>query len=446
MNTLAAYKAKVASRYIPIQPDQVGAKITESDYYVTSTKYDGHLTFLVVKDGKAQLFDRKGTEIRLPQISAVAQASLKNDGVFAGELCCFVDDKSTSHREVTSALAKPAGHDIRFGAFDILEYNGSTVALDPKEKAEMLAKLLPIEGALFAVEQHCYESRKEIAELFRSVREQGAEGLVVRIPSGVTYKIKEIITLDLVVLGYAEAIGDRKGMLRELLLGFALGEGQYQIVTKCGGGFTDVDRTELLRMLEQFAVVSEYTEVSGAKTAFTFVKPDIVVEMTCLDLINETTDGPIRKPFLEYESASGYTSRGSASGISVISPNFVRIRSDKQSSIEDAGPNQALALLPLVESGTEAVIEPASSIVRREVYTKSGKTGVAVRKFIGLKTNKEHTGQYPPYVVVYTDFAGGRKTPLEQEIFLCSTESAVDTRFELLRQENVKKGWELVAD
>jgi hypothetical protein len=45
-------------------------------------------------------------------------------------------------------------------------------------------------------------------------------------------------------------------------------------------------------------------------------------------------------------------------------------------------------------------------------------------------------------VVVYSDYSGGRKTPLEQELFLCGTAKEADEKIEVLKAENIKKGWE----
>ena len=98
---------------------------------------------------------------------------------------------------------------------------------------------------VFAIEQHHFESRKDLTAFFKKTTEQKAEGMIVKVPNGITYKVKQTHQLDLVVLGYAESTGDREGWLRELLLGFAIGKNQYQIVTKCGGGFSDSDRQEL---------------------------------------------------------------------------------------------------------------------------------------------------------------------------------------------------------
>ena len=70
MTTLATYKSKIASRYIPVDAEQIGMKIPESECYFASIKHDGHLAFLSVKKGKAQLFDRNGEEVKAPKVTS----------------------------------------------------------------------------------------------------------------------------------------------------------------------------------------------------------------------------------------------------------------------------------------------------------------------------------------------------------------------------------------
>jgi ATP-dependent DNA ligase len=441
MSSIFSYKSKIASRYIPVDAEQIGLKIAESDYYLASIKHDGHLAFLVLEKGKAKLFDRNGDELKINAINKAAEA-INTDCVIAGELCCFENDKSTSHREVSAAIDNPETADLRFGAFDLLELNGEALSSEPKERLEALKKLLPDNKAIFAIEQLHYESRKDLIAFFKTAAEQNAEGIIVKVANGITYKVKQTHHLDLVVLGYAESTGEREGWLRELLLGFAVSENSYQIVTKCGGGFSDKDRQELPKQLETIAVASEYTEVSSAKTAIIFVKPEMVVEISCLDLINENSDGAIRKALLSYDAKKGYTFEGNENTLSIISPNFVRLRSDKKANAKEAGTNQAYALMePLKKSDAIQKVND-SEIILREVFTKAGKGGTAIRKFVGLKTNKEELGMYSPYVVIFSDFSAGRKDPLEQELFLCSSAEDVKLKVEALKEENIKKGWE----
>ena len=441
MTPITTYKSKIASRYIPVDSEQLGLKIAESDYYLASQKLDGHLSFLVVKKGKAKLLDRNGNEINVPSILKAA-STFKDDVILAGELCCFHDISSQSHREVNAALDEPEKFDLRFCAFDLLEHDGKEFDLDPKEKWEVLSNF-KWNTCIALIEHKIFESRKDLIAFYKELP-SNAEGMIVRAGNNITYKVKDIHHLDLVILGYAESNGENVGTLRELLLGFALENNQFQIVTKCGGGFSDKDRLELVKTLEPIVVNSEYTEVSGAKTAFIFVKPEIVVEISCLDLINENSNGPIQKVLLSYSKDNGFTMVGNQSTLSVISPNFIRVRTDKKANEHDAGMLQAYALCEPLLSDSNQTVNAPSDIISREVYVKEGKGGTAIRKFVALKTNKSDSGQYAPYVVVYSDFSAGRKTPLEQDISLCKTEKEAISIIASLKEENIKKGWEQI--
>jgi ATP-dependent DNA ligase len=441
MNKFIQYKSKVASRYIPVEPVQITQKIMESEYYLASIKLDGHLTFLSVKNGEAQLFDRSGKPLHIPNILTLA-SSLKDNIILAGELCCFKNDVSTSHMAVSAALDEANHHDLRFAAFDIVEYNDLKNDLDPRETSAQLEALLTGFKEIFPVKQTLHTSRKELHDFYQTAKQDGAEGIIVRIPNGITYKVKEKLSLDLVVLGYAESVGDRQGWLRELLLGFALDDTTFQVVTKCGSGFSDQERKELPVRLSKLSVQSEYTQVSGAKTAFIFIKPEIVVEISCLDLINETSIGAIKKTSLIFDDA-GYSLHEMNSTLSIISPNFIRIRTDKQANALDAGVRQAYDLVPPIEREEKTSPEIDSQITFREVYIKRAPSGAAIRKFIGLKTNKEDSGLYAPYLVVYTDYSPSRKTPLEQELYLCAHEVEMMEKLNNLKEENIKKGWEV---
>ena len=433
---ISQYKTKVASHYRPLDPEQIGLKIMESDYYFTSIKHDGYFAGLEIKNGKATLYDRNGNAKEINAITTAAK-SIKEDVMLAGEICVFKNGKSSNNREVAAALAEPEKHDIRFGVFDIISYKGEEPTLDEKEKTALIKKLATA-NEVFAIEQTLMESRKDIIAFYKDIAGK-EEGAVVRSADGIIYKIKPSITLDLVVLGYALSSGEDE-ILRELLLGVAKDKSEYQIVTKCGNGFSDKDRQEFVKKLKTLTVASEYTEVSGAKTAFVMVEPSLVMELSCLDVISETTKGAIRKSVLNYSNKDGYTFKEQAATISCISPVFERFRDDKKATSDDAGEKQFSYLIEESAKEESADLKP-STIKLREVYTKSGKGGTAVRKFLGIETHKEKTGQYSPFIVLYTDFSAGRKTPLEQDIFLCATSKDMEKKMAELIEENIKAGW-----
>jgi hypothetical protein len=167
------------------------------------------------------------------------------------------------------------------------------------------------------------------------------------------------------------------------------------------------------------------------------------MELSCLDVISETTKGAIHKSVLNYSKKEGYTFKEQAATISCISPVFERFRDDKKATSADAGEKQFSYLIEENAKEESADLKP-STIKLREVYTKSGKGGTAVRKFLGIQTHKEKTGKYSPFIVLYTDFSAGRKTPLEQDIFLCATSKDMEIKMAKLIEENIKKGWEKI--
>lgn len=438
----ADYKKLVASRYLPVDASLLSAKLIESDYYLCSSKIDGHLGVLEVGEGKATLYDRSGNELDVPSILQAA-SSINGSYVFAGEICLNEKGKACRNHDVASALADPASKGLNFAVFDLVLENGSPPADDIKERYERLKKIVSNREGVFAVEQHVFTSRKDVAEFYNQAI-QDYEGIVVRCPGGLVYKVKPVITLDLVVLGYAEGVGERQGVVRDLLLGCALGDNRYLVIGACGNGLSEEQRSDFYQKLSTATVNSDYLEVSGAKTAFAMVRPDIVIELSCVDVIAETSTGIIRKAELSYDPECGYTRSGALASVSLISPVFLRIRSDKTATAADAGLKQIDPYLTKAAAEADAVLA-SSEVITRECFTKEGKGGLAIRKFVALKTNKESSGLFSPYVVVYSDFSGGRKTPLEQEIFLCTSEETARQKIMELKAENIKKGWSPVS-
>ena len=70
-----------------------------------------------------------------------------------------------------------------------------------------------------------------------------------------------------------------------------------------------------------------------------------------------------------------------------------------------------------------------------------------VRKFLLWKTNKENeTDNYPAFVAYHADFSPSRKVPLTREVRVSNSETQILALWHELKEENIKKGWELFAD
>ena len=436
MISVQEYKRKVTSRFISTDPSLIGQSIVEADYYLASIKYDGHLGILNIEKGKATLTGTDGTERKIPAILKAAEL-LKEDMVLAGEICVFKDGKSGSHSDVSSAVAKPEKFDIRFAVFDIYSYKGELIDMPLKEKQELIEKLVG-KDVIFPVEQQLFESRKDLVQFFEQVTKE-EEGIVVRSSLNMIYKIKPILTLDLVVVGYALNID---GIFRDFLLAYCTGENEYQLIGVCGSGLSESQKLQWLKRLEPMAVPSEYTEVSRAKTAYQMVRPEIVLELSCLDVINEAKNDAVLKMELKYEEGKGFDIMGPKPGLNFFAGVIKCEREDKKPTVQDCGLRQFENIMLPLEKKAEASEHVLSQIIKREAYYKSGKGGTAVRKFVLLKTNKEKSGHFPAFALVYTDYSAGRKTPLDQDIFIFDNQKEGEEKMELLITENIKKGWE----
>lgn len=85
---------------------------------------------------------------------------------------------------------------------------------------------------------------------------------------------------------------------------------------------------------------------------------------------------------------------------------------------------------------------PASEILTRRVWTKDAKGKTDVRKLLIWKTNKEQKDDtFSAYVVQWTDYSAGRKSPLTREVKPAATLESAETMAADLIESNVKKGW-----
>ena len=444
--TAQKYKRQTASRYLPVGAEEITSKIMEAECYGVSTKHDGHFYLLSYDGKKVALINHGGNTITDLPLLKEASALLKGKCkavVLAGELYLHKEEGRTRSFDMTAALDDKSA-DIYFAAFDLLTLDGQEMSMDIKALDEKLNAVLSGGKALHVVKNSFVESRKDIAALYKEIVEDGGkEGIVVRSQNGPTYKVKPLITLDAVILGYAEGEGSRAGMLKEVLVGLCVAKDEYILLTKVGNGYSEDERKNLLEELGKKKVDSGYIEVSGSNVAFTMVEPNQVVEFSCLDVFGENSKGTISKMCLSYKDGT-YTAMGKQPMASVISPVYVKMRTDKKANAEDAGLSQITKIISLDKNAAEKLDLKKSELLSREVYVKESKGMKMVRKFMVWKTNKEATGEYPAYVFHYTDFSATRKEMLKKEIKVSDSKKQIEEIFAAEVLENVKKGWEKI--
>jgi hypothetical protein len=452
------FRRQTGARMYPLGKDDIARKIPDAAYHV-SRKVDGEFTVVVFRDNQAITLNPGGTvRIGLPCVDEAAtllsKAGIK-EAMIAGELyAASADDRRPRVHDVTALARQPASADdlarLRFAAFDIVSLDGDRPAESFVDTWKQIRRIFADGELAHTVEARDAKTADDIEKLFADwVEAQGAEGLVVRSDEAGFFKVKPRHTLDAAVIGFTESTDDRQGLLHDLLVAVKRGDGTLQVLTRVGGGFSEDQRRTMLGDLKDMVVNSEYAEVNSDHVAYQMVHPEWVVEVSCLDLVSQTTrGGPVNRMVLDFSSngTDAYKVVRRLPLAAVISPQFIRRREDKAPTVDDVRVKQVADLVevPLADRDARQMTLPASTLLRREVFTKQLKGETMVRKFVMWKTNKEtEADDFPAYVVHFTDFSPNRKAPLSREIRVSNSLDQINALWDGLKETNIKKGWDI---
>lgn len=447
-----AYKKDFLKKFIAISPQQIDSRLGDTVYWVTR-KYDGEFADIFYEEGVAVIVNRSGrVRASIPCIDEAA-ALLKENGIkqaiIPAEIYVYDEKKKTRVNDLINAFANESKIGLlRLACYDIAELDG--VEYKPKNYGETLEKLDHIlkGGALVhCVDWKVAKSNAEVKDIFQKwVSEEDSEGLVVRSEMPFVWKIKPRHNIDAVVVGFTEGTGEARGQVRTMLLALMPEEGKYQVVTKIGGGMTEKQKKELYEYFAPRVMQSEYTDTDSNHVAFRMVEPDKVLEFSVNDVRWETPNGMIENPLLEIVEGH-YRLADSVNGISFVAPIIERFRDDKQSDAGDVRLAQVENISSFEPEDLENLPIPVlreSEMLFREVYRKDVGEKVMVKKFVGWKTNKEKSDEYPAYVFHITDFSSGRAQKLQRDVSITSDRKQLDEMLKTALEENVKQGWKKV--
>ena len=82
-----------------------------------------------------------------------------------------------------------------------------------------------------------------------------------------------------------------------------------------------------------------------------------------------------------------------------------------------------------------------SQMLFREVYRKTLGKKSMIQKYLIWKTNKEASGDFPAYVLHYTNYSSDRQEQLQREIRISDKREQIFDLHQKMLEENIKKGW-----
>ncbi|MEJ7623200.1 MAG: hypothetical protein WKF34_04345 [Pyrinomonadaceae bacterium] len=446
------YKRRVSAAMRAMSAEDIYRLPNAKGYFVTR-KYDGENAMLFF-DGEQMISVNPGGTARvgLPAFDEAAKLLKKakvKSCILGGEI--YVKDEATkAHpvQQVVRILRSPGAKEqletLGLAIFDIIEFDEKSVD-GPAKVFTLLDKWFARGTAVHTVEYEKTDKVDTIAEKFTEwAVGGGAEGVVLRHEQAGWYKIKARHNLDVAIIGYSEGTDARKGLLHDLLVAVVRKDGTFQELTRVGGGFTEDERKTIASDLKRRIVPSDYVAVNNDYVAYEMIHPGPVIEISCLDMIVERArGGPVKRMVLDWDGKR-YSAVTRMPLVSVISPQFIRMRDDKEALREDVGIKQVADLVdvPEAEKSAHADDDPAAELLERTVYTKVMKGNTMVRKLLLWKTNKKDRNEFPAFVVYLTDFSPNRQNPLERDIKISNTERKAKQMFDDWGRKIFITGWE----
>lgn len=446
------YKRRLGGQMRAVPSEDI-ARLPKAKGWFVTRKYDGEMALLLF-DGERMISVNPGGTARsgLPAyeeaVKLLKKAKVKS--CILGAEIYVKEDASKAHpvSQVVGVLRNPKSkaelEKLGVAVFDVIEVDGKAVD-SSVESFKLLEKWFGKGNRIHPVENVKTDKMETILELFTDwVIGEGSEGIVARHDQAGWFKIKSRHTLDVAIIGYSEGVDGRKGLLHDLLVAVVRKDGTFHEFTRVGGGFTEEERKSIADDLKRRVVPSDYVAVNNDYVAYEMIKPGPVIEISCLDMIPERSrGGPVKRMVLDWDGKR-YSALIRMPSVSVISPQYIRMRDDKEAVPEDVSIQQVADLVdvPDVDKPVHADDSPASEILERKVYTKTMKGNLMVRKLLLWKTNKTERADFPGYVVYLTDFSPNRQNPLERDIKISNNEKTARKFFNELAEKNFLSGWE----
>jgi len=272
-------------------------------------KWDGIRALAYVDGGRVRLMSRSGEEItaRYPEIHAMGRAIGSREVILDGEVVAIDERGRPSFEEIQQRMGLTSESEVRrkmkdvpvtYMVFDLLWQDGHSLLTNLYTERRRLLEELKLSGASWQTPP--YEKGGGQAMLDASAK-AGLEGVMAKkldsqyAPgrrSGVWVKVKNRNRQELVIGGWLEGEGKRRGYPGALLVGY-YEKGKFVYAGKVGTGFTDAMLEKLANLMKPLAQEKNPFDVGSPPKAAHFVKPKLVAEF---EFVEWTRSGQLRAP------------------------------------------------------------------------------------------------------------------------------------------------------
>jgi bifunctional non-homologous end joining protein LigD len=273
-------------------------------------KWDGIRALAYVEGGRVRLISRSGEDVtpRYPEIHPMGRALGSREVILDGEVVALDDKGRPSFEEIQQRMGLTSESEVRrkmklvpvtYMVFDLVWQDGhSLVDQAYKERRQRLAQL-KLSGASWQTPP--WEEGGGQAVLDASAK-AGLEGVMAKKldsryepgrRSGAWFKVKNHNRQELVIGGWLEGEGKRRGYPGALLVGYYDKDKKFVYAGKVGTGFSDAMLEKLAALMKPLGVdKSPFVVGAPARTAH-FVKPKLVAEF---EFVEWTRSGQLRAP------------------------------------------------------------------------------------------------------------------------------------------------------
>jgi len=273
-------------------------------------KWDGIRALAYVDGGRVRLISRSGEEItpRYPEVHQLGRALGSSEVILDGEVVALDEHGRPSFEEIQQRMGLNSESEIRrkmkdvpvtYMIFDLLWQDGHPLLTEKYGDRRKRLAALKLAGASWQTPP--FEKGGGQAMLEAS-RKAGLEGVMAKRldspyepgrRSGAWVKVKNRNRQELVIGGWLDGEGKRRGYPGALLVGYNK-EGKFVYAGKVGTGFTDATLEKLNTMLKPLAIdKSPFDAGSAPPRASHFVRPKVVAEF---EFVEWTRAGQLRAP------------------------------------------------------------------------------------------------------------------------------------------------------